>query len=87
MSRCTCAACRAAHSRATAIARTKAATRSTAGLEGDAGGFQITPAKNGAILIEVSSDGMTFENDSGFATLERDAGDDRSFLLRPAACS
>ncbi len=57
------------------------------GMEGDAGGFQITPAKNGAILIEVSSDGMTFENDSGFATLERNAGDDRSFLLRPAACS
>ena len=56
------------------------------GMEGDAGGFQITPGKNGAILIEVSSLGMTFENDSGFATLERNSGDDRSFLLRPAAC-
>lgn len=56
------------------------------GMEGDAGGFEITPAKGGAILITVSSHGMGFENDSGFATLERNAGDDRSFLLRPVAC-
>lgn len=55
-------------------------------MEGDAGGFQITPAKGGAILVSVSSLGMTFENDTGFATLERSAGDDRSFLLRPQAC-
>ena len=56
------------------------------GLEGDAGGFQITPAKGGAILITVSSLGLAFETDSGFVALERDSGDDRSFLLRPAAC-
>jgi hypothetical protein len=56
------------------------------GMEGDAGGFQITPAKNGAILITVSSDGMSFENDSGFVTLERARGEDRSFILRPVAC-
>lgn len=55
-------------------------------MEGDAGGFQIDPAKGGAVLLTVSSLGMTFENDAGFATLERNAGDDRSFLLRPAAC-
>ncbi|WP_149586900.1 hypothetical protein [Tabrizicola flagellatus] len=55
-------------------------------MEGDAGGFQIDPVKGGAILLTVSSLGMTFENDAGFATLERNAGDDRSFLLRPAAC-
>jgi hypothetical protein len=55
-------------------------------MEGDAGGFQITPAKGGAILVSVSSLGMTFENDTGFATLERTAGDDRTFLLRPQAC-
>ncbi len=55
-------------------------------LEGDAGGFQITPAKHGAILIEVSSLGMTLENDRAFATLEAKAGDDRSFLLHPVAC-
>lgn len=56
------------------------------GMEGDAGGFQIDPAKGGAILVSVSSHGMSFENDTGFATLERNAGDDRTFLLRPAAC-
>lgn len=56
------------------------------GMEGDAGGFAITPAKNGAILIHVSSHGMSFENDAGFATLERNQGDDRSFILRPASC-
>jgi hypothetical protein len=55
-------------------------------MEGDAGGFQITPAKNRAILITVSSLGMTFENDGGFVTLERGRGDDRSFILRPFAC-
>lgn len=56
------------------------------GMEGDAGGFQITPAQKGGILIEVSSLGMSFENDAGFATLERNSGDDRSFLLQPVAC-
>jgi len=55
-------------------------------MEGDAGGFQITPAKKGGILIEVSSLGMSFENDTGFATLEKKSGDDRSFLLQPVAC-
>jgi hypothetical protein len=56
------------------------------GMEGDAGGFEIKPAKGGAILIEVSSYGMGFENEAGFATLERNRGDDRSFILHPAAC-
>lgn len=55
-------------------------------MEGDASGFQIEPAKNRSILITVSSLGMSFENESGFVTLERNAGDDRSFLLRPEAC-
>ena len=55
-------------------------------LEGDAGGFQITPAKKGAILLEVSSLGMTFENDEVFATLEAKSGDDRNFLLVPTNC-
>lgn len=56
------------------------------GMEGDAGGFQITPAKQGGILIKVSSLGMGFENEAGFATLERNSGDDRGFLLQPVAC-
>jgi hypothetical protein len=55
-------------------------------MEGDAGAFQITPAKNGGILIEVSRLGMGFENETGFATLEAKSGDDRSFILRPQAC-
>lgn len=55
-------------------------------MEGDAGGFVITPANGGSILISVSSLGMTFENGTGFATLERASGDDRSFLLRPRTC-
>lgn len=55
-------------------------------MEGDAGGFQIDPAEDGAILLSVSSLGMSFENDNGFATLERSEGDDRSFLMRPAVC-
>ncbi|MFO1203645.1 MAG: hypothetical protein U1E58_13515 [Tabrizicola sp.] len=55
-------------------------------MEGDAGGFQITPRKNGAILIAVSSDGMSFENSTGFATLRRNTGDDRNFLLTPTPC-
>jgi hypothetical protein len=55
-------------------------------MEGDAGGFQISQARNRAILVEVSSRGMSFENEGGFTTLERNRGDDRSFLLRPAEC-
>lgn len=55
-------------------------------MEGDAGGFQITPSKRGAILVTVSNLGMGFENEGGFVTLERDTGDDRSFILKPVAC-
>lgn len=55
-------------------------------MEGDAGGFQISPARNKSILVEVSSLGMTFENEGGFTTLERDRGDDRSFILRRKPC-
>lgn len=56
------------------------------GLEGDAGGFTVTPAKGGAVLVTVSRSGMSFENEAGFVTLERQTGDDRSFLLRPSPC-
>lgn len=55
-------------------------------MEGDSGAFQITPAKNDGILIEVSHLGMWFENETGFATLEAKSGDDRSFILRPRVC-
>lgn len=56
------------------------------GMEGDAGGFTVTPAKGGAVLVTVSSVGMSFENDAGFVTLEKAKGDDRAFLLRPSPC-
>jgi hypothetical protein len=52
-------------------------------MEGDAGAFSITAARDGAVLVEVSSLGMSFEGAVGFVTFERDRGDDRSFLLRP----
>ena len=55
-------------------------------LEGDAGGFTVTPAKGGSVLVTVSSLGMSFENSAGFVTLDRNRGDDRTFLLRPAPC-
>lgn len=55
-------------------------------MEGDAGGFQIEPGKGGAIRLSVSSRGMSFESDTGFTTLEQNSGDDRVFLLYPAAC-
>jgi hypothetical protein len=55
-------------------------------MEGDAGGFSVTPARDGAVLLSVSGLGMSFENAGGFATLEADQGDDRNFLLRPSPC-
>lgn len=57
------------------------------GMEGDAGGFTVTPAKGGTVLVTVSSAGLSFENETGFITLEKHNGDDRSFLLRPSPCT
>lgn len=53
------------------------------GLEGDAGGFTVTPAKGRAVLVSVTRHGMSFEGETGFVTLEKARGDDRSFLLQP----
>jgi len=53
------------------------------GMEGDAGSFSISPAKNGAILVEVGRYGIGLEADTGFVTLESQQGDDRSFILQP----
>ena len=55
-------------------------------MEGDAGGFMVEPAKNGAVLLTVGKDGIGFENDTGFVVLEPSRGDDRSFLLQPNIC-
>lgn len=57
------------------------------GMEGDAGGFTVQSAKGGAVLVSVSSLGMTFENAAGFVTLEKNKGDDRAFILRPSPCT
>jgi hypothetical protein len=56
------------------------------GMEGDAGAFTVRPDENGSVLVKVGRDGMSFENESGFATLESDRGDDRSFRLDAAIC-
>lgn len=53
------------------------------GMEGDAGSFSISPAKNGTILIEVGRSGIGLESDTGFITLDSHQGDDRSFILQP----
>jgi hypothetical protein len=69
-----------------AICENNGASTLYCAMEGDAGGFQLTPAKNRSILLSVSSLGMSFENDAGFVMLERDSGDDRSFVLRQIPC-
>jgi hypothetical protein len=50
-------------------------------VEGDGGGFAVTPAKGGAVLMTVSSYGVGIEGATGFVALERNRGDDRSFLM------
>lgn len=55
-------------------------------MEGDAGAFSIEPDKGKAVLVTTGSRGIGLENEAGFVTLERDRGDDRSFLLRPEPC-
>ena len=55
----------------------------TCAMEGDAGSFQLTPARDGAIRIDIGPDGVSFEGDSGFVTLEGNSGDDRSFVMPP----
>lgn len=52
-------------------------------MEGDAGGFSIRPARDGAVLVTVGSLGIGLEGSQGFVTLEHNRGDDRSFLLAP----
>ena len=53
------------------------------GMEGDAGSFTLSAAKNGGVLIEVGRYGMSFEGSSDFVTLDSHRGDDRSFILQP----
>ncbi len=53
--------------------------------EGDAGSFRLTEAANGALRLEVGPNGMSFEGIGDFVTLEGNSGDDREFLIPPAA--
>ena len=59
------------------------ATVLTCGMEGDAGGFILAAAKNGALTLTVGRNGVSFEGNADFITLEGLAGDDREFLLQP----
>jgi hypothetical protein len=52
----------------------------------NAGGFRVSAAEAGAILVEVAQSGMRFENDTVMVRLEAATGADRSFMLRPVAC-
>lgn len=52
-------------------------------MEGDAGAFQLTVARDGAIKIDLGPEGISFEGESGFMTLDGSRGDDRSFVMPP----
>ena len=52
-------------------------------LEGDAGRFSLTGARNGALRLSVAPRGISFEGDRHFITLSGTSGDDRMFLLPP----
>lgn len=53
------------------------------GMEGDAGSFTLSAAKNGSLLMDMGRYGISLESDSGYVTLQSHQGDDRSFLLQP----
>ena len=50
-------------------------------LEGDAGSFVLEPAKNGALRLTLTRDGVSFEGATAFVELSGTSGDDRQFLL------
>ena len=54
-------------------------------MEGDAGGFTLTE-QDGRLRLEVGPNGLSFEGDTNFLTLEPDQGDDRVFLLDAGIC-
>ena len=54
-------------------------------MEGDAGGFTLTE-QGGRLRLDVGPNGLSFEGESDFVTLEPDQGDDRVFLLDAGIC-
>lgn len=57
------------------------------GMEGDAGAFNLSLRKGGALLLAVSPLGMSFENEQDFLTISGTSGDDRAFLMQPVAAA
>jgi hypothetical protein len=59
-------------------------------MEGDAGGFVLEPAKDGAVRLSVGRNGVHFEGAEAFHSLSATSGDDRVFVLpnvHPDQCS
>lgn len=54
-------------------------------LEGDAGRFTLT-GQDGRLRLDVGKDGLIFEGETDFLTLQGDQGDDRVFLLDAGIC-
>lgn len=50
-------------------------------IEGDGGAFRLEGAKNGALRLSVSDQGISFEGQTEFVTLNGNSGDDRVFLI------
>lgn len=72
---------------ATAYCDPAPATALDCKLEGDAGGFTVTPAKGDALTVTVGPFGMHFEGVRDFIEIRADRGDDRVFRLpRAAVC-
>jgi hypothetical protein len=50
-------------------------------MEGDAGAFTLTRAKDGGVMLNVSPRGMAFEGEQDFIEISGTSGDDRAFLM------
>lgn len=50
-------------------------------MEGDAGGFVLEPARDGAVRMTLARYGITLEGSRDFVSLAGDRGDDRVFLI------
>lgn len=52
-------------------------------MDGDAGRFGLSAARDGALRMDLAPEGISFVGDQGAYTIEGSAGDDHSFLLPP----
>lgn len=53
-------------------------------MEGDAGAFTLKRVKDGAVMLNVTSRGISFEGARDFIEISGTSGDDRAFLLPQA---